>query len=587
MEYVVGGLIGLFVGLLVGWFAWGRRANRLSVCEQESADLRRELQQARSARVTPTLIGGARPGATAVAVPVSTASSAAAASSAGAPAAEAPAAEALAVEGAGAPAAEAPAAEALAAESPAAEEESAATAVSTDAAGEASAAVSGSEVVAEAGASVETAEASAGTNEASAAAEGAAAEGAAAVDAGASDTQESAGIETAEAAEGAGIETAETAGSTAADLSAAGRSSASMRGDLTTDVEDEAAAADAGAVDSGAADAGTVDSGAADSGTVDSAAADAGSSAQASAAELPGADDAAAAEEDDAAVLDGSPAAAMAEADLPTNSSTESIAETDPDAGDFVAPVETAIESSAPDAAVAEVAATIADDAAEAPVAADDADEAAATEPGDAGIAESAPPTDAPAALVGVGLEQPAVGTIETPSVWDAGVPEAADTATGSGSSGAAPVSAGAAPVHAADAAKGDIAEIQGIGPANKQRLGAAGVTTIAGLLDKGATENGRKALAADAGIPTRLILTWVNHADLLRVPGVDPQAAELLEVAGVDSPGELAHRNPANLRAALFTLNESKHIAPEVPAVDALTGWIEAAKGLPKAVTH
>ena len=49
-------------------------------------------------------------------------------------------------------------------------------------------------------------------------------------------------------------------------------------------------------------------------------------------------------------------------------------------------------------------------------------------------------------------------------------------------------------------------------------------------------------------GSAATLIREWVDKVDLMRVPGVGPQYSDLLEAAGVDSPAELAQRNPANL---------------------------------------
>ena len=97
----------------------------------------------------------------------------------------------------------------------------------------------------------------------------------------------------------------------------------------------------------------------------------------------------------------------------------------------------------------------------------------------------------------------------------------------------------------------GDIVEIEGIGPAYADKLRAAGVPTIDALLEKGATPEGRAALVEETGIDSVRVLRWVNHADLIRVVGVGPQYAELLEAAGVDSVPELAQRNVSMNTAA------------------------------------
>ena len=156
----------------------------------------------------------------------------------------------------------------------------------------------------------------------------------------------------------------------------------------------------------------------------------------------------------------------------------------------------------------------------------------------------------------------------------------------------AAPAPAAAAPsvVPATPASAGDIEEIEGIGPAIGDKLRAAGVGSIAHLLERGSTKQGRADLAATVGQDEGRILTWVNHADLMRVAGVGPQEAELLEAAGIDSPIELAQRNSLNLHAKVHEVNDSgaRKIVAELEAeAHHVAAWIESAKGLDKLVTH
>ena len=133
----------------------------------------------------------------------------------------------------------------------------------------------------------------------------------------------------------------------------------------------------------------------------------------------------------------------------------------------------------------------------------------------------------------------------------------------------------------------GDIIEIEGVGPAYADKLRGAGVTTIELLLEKGATPEGRTALVEETGIDAVRVLRWVNHADLIRVDGVGPQFAELLEAAGVDSVPELAQRNVDNLVTGLAETNEARNLVGRVPSADEVANWIEQAKALPRIVAH
>ena len=131
------------------------------------------------------------------------------------------------------------------------------------------------------------------------------------------------------------------------------------------------------------------------------------------------------------------------------------------------------------------------------------------------------------------------------------------------------------------------IIDIQGIGPVYAEKLIAVGIETVDDLLAKGADAKGRKALEEETGIRHDLILTWVNHADLLRVKCVGPQFAELLEASGVDTVKELRNRNAANLAAKMLEVNEEKHLCRRTPVEKEVAKYIELAKTLDVVVTY
>jgi predicted flap endonuclease-1-like 5' DNA nuclease len=131
------------------------------------------------------------------------------------------------------------------------------------------------------------------------------------------------------------------------------------------------------------------------------------------------------------------------------------------------------------------------------------------------------------------------------------------------------------------------IADIEGIGPAYRDKLMAAGVTTTEALLERGAKSNGRRDLASATGISANLLLEWVNRADLARIKGVGSEFADLLEAAGVDSPSELAQRVPANLHTRMETLNTEKKLVRRAPTLGEVERWVAEAKSMPKVVEH
>ncbi|MGN6507970.1 MAG: DUF4332 domain-containing protein [Chitinophaga sp.] len=131
------------------------------------------------------------------------------------------------------------------------------------------------------------------------------------------------------------------------------------------------------------------------------------------------------------------------------------------------------------------------------------------------------------------------------------------------------------------------IQEIQGIGPNYANKLTGIGINTVAKLLEDGGTKAGRTRLAESTGIPESVILTWVNHADLMRINGVGDQFAELLEAAGVDTVKELRTRNAENLHAKVSELNAVKNLSGRVPSLSEIQGMIDQAKDLEPVLTY
>jgi len=104
------------------------------------------------------------------------------------------------------------------------------------------------------------------------------------------------------------------------------------------------------------------------------------------------------------------------------------------------------------------------------------------------------------------------------------------------------------------------IEEIEGIGLEYAKKLNSVGIRTTDDLLNVGGTRKGRRELAEKTGISEKLILEWVNRADLFRIKGVGEEYSDLLEEAGVDTVVELSKRDPENLHAKILEINEKKN---------------------------
>jgi predicted flap endonuclease-1-like 5' DNA nuclease len=132
------------------------------------------------------------------------------------------------------------------------------------------------------------------------------------------------------------------------------------------------------------------------------------------------------------------------------------------------------------------------------------------------------------------------------------------------------------------------LVEIEGIGSTYARQLEEAGVKSQEDLLEEGGTPKGRKDLEAKTGISGKLILGWINRADLARVKGIGEEYADLLELAAVNTVPELAQRNPANLHKKIEEIaTEKKNVVRRVPSESEVARWVAQAKELPRVVSY
>ena len=131
------------------------------------------------------------------------------------------------------------------------------------------------------------------------------------------------------------------------------------------------------------------------------------------------------------------------------------------------------------------------------------------------------------------------------------------------------------------------IDEIEGIGPAYAAKLKDAGLETTDDFLKMCCDAKGRDAAAEKTGISEKLILSWANMADLMRVNGVGRQYAEVLHAAGVDTIKELRTRNAENLAAKMKEVNDEKNLANACPSASVVQDWIDKAATMEPLITH
>ena len=131
------------------------------------------------------------------------------------------------------------------------------------------------------------------------------------------------------------------------------------------------------------------------------------------------------------------------------------------------------------------------------------------------------------------------------------------------------------------------IVDIEGIGPKYEELLAQEGIKTVEGLLKAGSKAKDRKRIAESLQISEKLILEWVNHADLFRIKGVGEEYSGLLEEAGVDTVPELAQRNAENLVAKMAEANAEKDLVRRLPVLSQVEDWVKQAKELPRVIEY
>jgi len=122
------------------------------------------------------------------------------------------------------------------------------------------------------------------------------------------------------------------------------------------------------------------------------------------------------------------------------------------------------------------------------------------------------------------------------------------------------------------------IVEIEGVGSKYSKTLEKAGLASVEDLISFDSVKI--KDLSASTKISTKLIDKWAEHADLMRVGGVGPEYADVLNQIGIDSVKELAQRNPNNTLDRIMKLDKEKpDIFRKPPRLEEIEEWIEEAK--------
>ena len=127
------------------------------------------------------------------------------------------------------------------------------------------------------------------------------------------------------------------------------------------------------------------------------------------------------------------------------------------------------------------------------------------------------------------------------------------------------------------------IIEIEGVGKKYGKILEKAGIVKVESMLGLGTKEI--EDLKAKTKISDKLLDKWAEHADLMRIGGVGPEYADVLNQIGILEQKktlvkEFAQRNPKNTLDKIMELDKKK---PDVfrrpPTLKDVEDWIAEAK--------
>lgn len=132
------------------------------------------------------------------------------------------------------------------------------------------------------------------------------------------------------------------------------------------------------------------------------------------------------------------------------------------------------------------------------------------------------------------------------------------------------------------------IISIRGVSKSSATKLTALGFNTSLDLLKNANTPQKLKKIAEETGLSEEKLLSWVRQADLLRVPGVSVDDAEVLEKVGIANTQMLGEADPASLKD-FITEYRKKNPKPsyELPTLAELISWTETARTISPTISN
>lgn len=121
------------------------------------------------------------------------------------------------------------------------------------------------------------------------------------------------------------------------------------------------------------------------------------------------------------------------------------------------------------------------------------------------------------------------------------------------------------------------IVDIQGVGPEFADRLGHFGIHTTDDLANAVADPRKLAAMVETTGIGETLLQKWASMARLMRVHGIGPQYAELLQATGIDTIEQLRDQSVDGLIRRMTEVNAVRNLTNALPKPTDVHRWMES----------
>lgn len=127
-----------------------------------------------------------------------------------------------------------------------------------------------------------------------------------------------------------------------------------------------------------------------------------------------------------------------------------------------------------------------------------------------------------------------------------------------------------------------DIQVIEGINSKHAQRFNEIGIFTTYDLLTKlDRNYDDIDNIAKKLKVQSEDILSWISIADILQLPKLNLQDAQLIQATGITSLRDISAVNTYSLNKEMININEKLHMVDKVPDIDTLELWSKIAKFL------